>query len=267
MRETGCRGGGETDGVDDGRRPVRRRAGCRRSPRSPRSPRVRERRRRELGHAVALLLLGGLVGGLGSPVAATAQTLDAAQAESLVRARWFEGLPEEEALRIGPEGARRLIEMLADPAESRSHANILLALGLCGQPGAFAAIAGWADRPREGEIDRDRFRAWQALPFALGHLARHDPRALARLEDRLRAGRAPTWHFRHHRGARLIRESRRAAATSLALTGLSEALGILDRAGRNVSDPDLEAHLQSVRALHARRALERGSDRRSDPAR
>jgi len=147
--------------------------------------------------------------------------------------------------------------MLVDPAEQGHHANILVALGLCAQPGVFEAIAAWADRPRDGEIDRDTFRAWQALPYALGHLARQDPRALERLESRLLKDSPPTWHFRHHRGARLVRQSRRASASALALTGLPAARRALDRAGRNLSDADLETHLESMRALHAQRALER----------
>jgi hypothetical protein len=191
-----------------------------------------------------------------TPCGASAQTLGPEQAEALVSQLWFEGLPEEEAARIGPEGAARLVEMLADPDESRSHANILLALGLCGQPGAFGAIRDWADTPREGEIDRDTFRAWQALPFALGHLARHDPRALTRLETRLEE-EAPRWHFRHHRGARLASQLRHAAARSLALTSLPAARAALDRAGGNASDPEFAAHLEAMRELHAQRSRER----------
>ncbi|MBW2424425.1 MAG: hypothetical protein JRG86_09255 [Deltaproteobacteria bacterium] len=183
---------------------------------------------------------------------AGAETLDADAAEALVRARFFEGLPRDEAERIGPEGAARLIEMLADPAERRSHSNIVLALGYCAQPGAFEAIGDWADAPREGEIDRDTFRTWQVLPFALGHLARSDRRALERLEVRL-AAPAPGWHFRHHRGARLHRLALRSVLTSLAESGLPEAGVLLDRAGRDLSDPDLHAHLEEMRALHAER--------------
>lgn len=206
------------------------------------------------------LLSMGLVWALAaasSSAQTTMQTLGVEESEQLVQTQWFEGLPEDQAARIGPEGAARLMEMLADPAEGEHHANILVALGLCAQPGVFEAIAGWADRPRVGEIDRRTFRAWQALPYALGHLARHDPRALERLESRLLTDPSPTWRFRHHRGARLARQSRRAAASALALTGLPAARQALDRAGTDVSDADLEAHLESMRAVHAQRALER----------
>jgi hypothetical protein len=193
---------------------------------------------------------------LAAPGAATAQMLTIAETEDLVRAEYFEGMPEEEAMWIGPAGARRLVEMLTDPEESRSHGQILLALGLCGSPDAMAAIVGRIEMPRTGEIDRDTFKAWQALPYALGHLARHDRRAIGQLE-RLMNADAPDWTFRHHRGARLFRLARRAAANSLAETGLPEARGALDRAGRDVSDARFQEHLQSVRALHAERARER----------
>ena len=191
------------------------------------------------------------------PAPARAQTLSVAEAEALVRARYFEGLPEAEAARIGPEGAARLVEMLADPEEKPNHAQILLALGLCGAPDALLAIRQWRARaPQAGEIDRDAFRAWQALPYALGHLARFDRRALVDLEALMNEP-APDWTFLHHGGARLLRENRRAVATALEMTGLPEARRVLDRAvgpGAVASDPELAAHVRSLRALPVERA-------------
>lgn len=198
------------------------------------------------------------------PGSSGAQTLSLEETEDLVRQTYFEGLPEDEATRIGPEGALRLLEMLADPAERDNHARILIALGFSAPPGACEAIEAWQATalPAEGELDRSAFRAWQALPFALGHLADRDPEAIASLEAFMNAG-APGWTFRHHRGARLTRLSRRSAASALAETGLPAARAALDRAGRNLSDSsdvtdaDFEAHLQQMRALHAERARAR----------
>ena len=214
---------------------------------SPRPQRLRD----AVGVACAVLWV--LAFFVTAPCPAAAQTLSVPETEALVRAIYFEGLPEDEARLIGAAGATRLVEMLADPDESGAHANILLALGLCGQPGAFAAIRNWATTPRDGEIDRDTFRAWQALPFALGHLAENDPRAVARLEARLNDA-APGWTFRHHRGARLHRMNRRAAARALGDTGLPEARAALDRADQNASDPEFVEDLRRARAAHARRA-------------
>ena len=202
---------------------------------------------------IAVALIGIL--GFASILAAEAgpQTLTVAETELLVRAVHFEGMPEEDGRRIGPEGAARLIEMLSDPAESSSYANILIALGLSGQPGTLDVIAEWAAIPSEGEIDRDGFRAWQALPYAIGHAAQSDDRAVAMLEAKLEEG-APSWTFRHHRGARLHDLDRRAAAMALGMTGLPAAGRVLDRAGRRASDSEFEEHLRGARRLHARRA-------------
>lgn len=187
------------------------------------------------------------------PCEANAQALTIAETETLVRSLHYEGLPEEQALRIDAAGAARLVEMLGDPSESRAHANILIALGLCGEPDALDAIEGWAENLPAGEIDRHAFRAWQALPFALGNLAQHDARALARLEARLDAA-TPEWTFRHHRGAKLHRLERRAAATALGRTGLPAAAAALDRVARRSSDPEFAEHLRSARALHRKRS-------------
>lgn len=210
---------------------------------------------------------------------AAAQRLTIPETEALVRVSYFEGMPEEAAARIGPAAAERLAEMLFDPEEGRSHGQILLALGLCGWPGAMTAILRWnailsesatldrvatldavstLDRvatPRTGEIDRDLFKAWQAFPYALGHLAHFDRRAIVHLETLMNAA-APSWTFRHHRGARLLDLARRSAATSLALTGLPEARRALDRASRNASDAAFEEHLRNALALHAERIRE-----------
>ncbi len=190
----------------------------------------------------------------GLAVAAAGQPLDAGEAEELVRLTWYEGLPAAEARRIGPEGAERLAEMLADAAEAAHHGKILVALGHCGAPGAFEAIDAWAAVPRTGQVDRATFRAWQALPHALGYLADRDPRALGRLAGLLNAP-APTWSFGRNHGAELQTLQRRAAATSLAETGLPAAAASL-RGGRS-ADPDFEAHLAAMRARHAERAAER----------
>lgn len=198
---------------------------------------------------------------------AAAQRLTIPETEALVRVSYFEGMPEEAAARIGPAGAERLVEMLFDPEEGRSHGQILLALGLCGSPGAMTAILRWnailsesatlhsVATPRTGEIDRDLFKAWQAFPYALGHLAHFDRRAIVHLETLMNAA-APSWTFRHHRGARLLDLARRSAATSLALTGLPEARRALDRASRNASDAPFEEHLRNALALHAERIRE-----------
>ncbi len=216
-------------------------------------------RARALAAALLLLAAGALGGGdrawaqAGGPVS---RVLSAEETEALVRRVDYEGMPEDEAARIGAEGTARLIEMLGDPGEAPHHARILLALGISGGEGAFEAIRTWAEQgPADGELDRAGFRAWQVLPFALGKLARRDPRALARLAASFDA-EAPGWSFRHFEGALLQALERRAAAVALAETGTPEALRVLDQVERSAADPGLADHVRSARADASARSLE-----------
>jgi len=169
-------------------------------------------------------------------------------AERLVRETWYEGLPLDRAAQVDAAGAARLVSMLEDPDERAQHANILMVLGVCAQPSAYDAIAAWAALPRTGAVDRATFRAWQTLPQALGRLARHDPRALVLLTAQFEAG-PPSWHFRYHRGERLAKLIRRAAATGLAISGLPEADALLEKAEAE-STGSLREHLGESRSLY-----------------
>ncbi len=210
-----------------------------------------------------------------APGRATAQLagslpfLSLEETEDLARRVDYEGMPEDEAMRIGPEGAARLVEMLADPEEQPHHARILLALGIWGGEGALEAMRDWASLSLNGanggnggedgegsEIDRDRFRAWQVLPFALGRLARRDPRAVAELAACFDAD-PPAWTFRRFKGAGLQALERRAAAAALAETRLPAAERVLDAVARRAGDPALADHVRAVRAA-AEGAPDRG---------
>jgi hypothetical protein len=220
-----------------------------------------------VGLACAVAWFIGL--GLYAPCEALAQGLSVEQTEALVRTVHYEGMPEDVVAQIGPEGCARLVEMLTDPSESSHHGRILVAIGICHPSGAFEAIRDWADQPRVGEIDRATFRAWQSMPYALGHLAEHDRRAIDRLEALLNTSAPPSWTFRHHRGARLVGHARRSAATGLAFSGMPEAELALERAERSSSDASLRQHVEDLRGMHrdraaqrARRAAHRGADGR-----
>lgn len=198
--------------------------------------------------AIVLLLcgLGGLLPRLLG--AAPVDPLGVEETETLVRRIDYEGMPEDEAARIGPAGAARLVEMLADPEERPHHARVLLALGSCGGPGALEAIrAWWAALPTRGELDRATFRAWQNLPFALGRLAHREPRAIEELASRFEAG-PPGWSFRHFRGERLRVLEQRALAAALAETRLPEAARVLDAFALRPHPPEVADHLRAVQA-------------------
>jgi len=214
---------------------------------------------------IALLSCGALGLLLGSPLTAASQDatmLTVDETEELVRMRHYEGMPEEDLERIAGDGCARLIEMLADPEEADAHGRVLLGLARCADSGGYEAIMSWVDQPRTGELDRATFRAWQMVSFALARLAEDDERAIDRLAERLDASASPEWTFRHHRGARLLRQKRRAAADGLAETGDARASAALERAGRRSSDAAFREHLDAARDRHAERA-ERRRERRA----
>ena len=207
--------------------------------------------------AIRIGVLRGAAIGMALQVAlavgpATAQTSSGAavlgvdEAEALVRRVDYEGMPEDEAARIGPAGAARLVEMLADPAERPHQARILVALGSCGGPGALEAMKTWLEAlPATGELDRATFRAWQNLPFALGRLAHREPRAVAELVARFEAA-PPGWSFRHFKGEPLRQLEQRASVTALAHTRLPEAARSLANLARGAHPPALAEHLRAM---------------------
>ncbi len=191
-----------------------------------------------------IVLVGVLVAAFAQSGEALAQEMTADEAENFVRTRWFEGMPEAEATRIGPVATVRLISLLEDEAERSTHAKTLLALGMSGQQGALGAVSNWAGAPRGGEVDRATYRAWQALPFALAHVAQWDRRAIGRLEAEL--ARVPTFRFRHHTPARLRGQGQRGVVNALSATGLPEADAALERARGRASDPAFRAHIDEA---------------------
>lgn len=199
---------------------------------------------------------------------------DAAAAEALVRAVWFEGMPFAPARTIGPAGVARLAALLSEPSERAVHANALIAIGIAGAPDAFEVLRAYAAVEPEGAVDGATYDARVALPLAFGHLARADDRALAALLERAVGAPVapPTWSYRSLRGARLAAALRESLATGLALSGRPEAAAAFDglvagtraldardeRARSVPPEPDagLVAHVAAMRALHARVASE-----------
>jgi hypothetical protein len=179
---------------------------------------------------------------------------DAGAAEALVRTHWFEGVPYEQARALDLEGVRRVIELLEDPAEAEYHSNAVMALGMSGSPEAFAALARFAAREPRGEVALSVYRARNALPFALGHLARSDRRALALLERQLAQRGDPGWSYRHLSGERLRSVLERSAISALGLSGVPEAEPLLEGAARR--NPKLAERVERARALRERVARE-----------
>ncbi|MCP4002848.1 MAG: hypothetical protein GY725_01505 [bacterium] len=145
-----------------------------------------------------------------------------AAAEYLVKQTWIEGLPYDQARALSDAGIARLAEILADPGELQWHANAITALGMSGHRDAFEALGVFANRTHSREVDRDTYRALNALPFAMGHLARVEPRALARLEAALADSELPTWQYKHLSGSRLRDQIQTSCITGLGLAGRAD---------------------------------------------
>jgi hypothetical protein len=197
---------------------------------------------------------------LGIPTAALAN-LDAAEADALVRARWFEGVPADRIEPLTPDAVTRLGVLLADSAERQTHAPALELLGRAGADGAYELVAEYAADVPSGEVDRAIFRARLAIPLALGYLARRDDRALWRLIEAAGVGAAPaSWHRAQLDGVRSGVLRQKMAITGLALSGRPEAGVTLRQMGAQVAPSpvargrsgdfaDLRAHLDEACAL------------------
>ena len=188
---------------------------------------------------------------------AHAQLGEAAFAEQLVRAQYVEGLPYTEARELTPVGVERLVEMLRDAAEAEHHENIVMALGISSESQAYPALVEFEGSEVEGEVDAAEYRARRAVPLALGHLARTDPRALRfLLEAARREGpeSAPRWWYLYLRDQKLAGILRRAAITGVAMSGQPEAVAALRALGEGARDDpsatdELRVHVREAERL------------------
>jgi hypothetical protein len=203
-------------------------------------------------------------------VVAGQENPDVMAAEVLVRQHYFEGIPYEAARELTPEAVVRLAEMLESPEDAPYRANIVMALGMSGQPGAYEALAAYADQSPEGLIEGTESRARLVIPLAMGHLAQRDQRALGFLVRAAQPdARAPRWRHRRLKSARLGGLLRRGAITGLAIAGRPEAGAALRVLSRQTTAPrtrlqgavppfaansraKLRRHLDEALELHSR---------------
>ena len=160
------------------------------------------------------------------PTPATAE-LDALEAEALVRAQWFEGIPDERIEQLAPAAIDQLRSMLNKAALGEYHANIIDLLGRGGGAGSYEAVIQYAASTPRGQVDGSQFRAQMAIPLALGHLARSDHRALTLLLQRVNKPPAVRWHHNRLDASRVAHLLQLHALTGLALSGKSEARSTL----------------------------------------
>lgn len=148
---------------------------------------------------------------------------DVRAATELVRSEYYEALPYARASALRPPAIRHLTAMLRDPGERATHPNVVSALGMSGDPAAFTPLVEFAIAPRSGELDSAEYRALLAVPVAMGHLARRDPRALAWLVAASQGPSPTPWTYRHLDAERLGRILQRAAIAGLGISGRPEA--------------------------------------------
>jgi hypothetical protein len=207
--------------------------------------------------AIALLLL---------TFSASAQSpISADEAESIVRARWYEGVPPERIAALSDAAVERIGDLLDDPAEQEYHAAAIALLGQGGGTGAYEAILDFASLAPQGDVDGAVLRARLEVPLALGRLANSDDRALAWLLDAASQSSPVEWHSGRIDAARIGRMLQRYAITGLALSGRAEARDALlahtAAAGAFSSSPAdaaFSAHVSEALQVHAARAGEGG---------
>ncbi len=190
-----------------------------------------------------------------APGASADEAADVAHARTLARSHWFHGVPYAAARALRPAGIRWLAALLDDPREVAHHANAVIALGMSEHPLALEPLQRLARSEPRGELTRDAYRVRMALPYALGHLARVDRRALELLEERLDRDASATWSYGQLRGERLRRQLERSGISALGITGQQAALDAFEArralAGRaaRADEPALRRHIAASREL------------------
>jgi hypothetical protein len=192
-----------------------------------------------------------------SPSAAAAATAPGTQAPALdvrdfVRQVFIHGVPYEEASKYDASAVPALLEMLRDPAEQAHWANIVVVLGMIGDPRAVDPLIALieAHAPPSG-LSREHYAAKTSALMSLGYLVNKsgDRKAL----DYLKSGIAPTtWAAKDISGTAPFqgslsernRDFSKFAILGLALTGHPEAAEAL----RQLQAPSTSAATREFQA-------------------
>ena len=134
------------------------------------------------------------VAAAGMTAQAEPQSASAGDVQSFVRQVFIHGVPYEEARRFGREAVPVLLAMLQDPSEQAHWANIVVVLGMIGDPSAVEPMITFI-QSAGGEQDRARSSAVMSLGYIVNSSG--DARALNYLIE----GATPsTWAQRSVRG-------------------------------------------------------------------
>jgi hypothetical protein len=137
-----------------------------------------------------------------------------------VRPIYFEGLPTDKALSFGGDSVPLLLDMLGDPLEQASWGNIVVLLGMIGDPRAVDPLIGFLEQPGTGDLSRSHYKAKTAVLPALGYLLNKQPTnqtALAYLQD----SRDPTFWGKRQLGWNLAPSQGGGSARDLRLTEMA----------------------------------------------
>lgn len=109
-----------------------------------------------------------IAGSFASPSAALAATGTRARVDDLVLHRYNEGLPFEDAHRLGPGSLPRLAEILADTALKPYWATTTGAIGAVGGKRAFRILQAFVWKRFSGPVDRSTYEALTGAVSVLG---------------------------------------------------------------------------------------------------
>ena len=99
--------------------------------------------------------------------------------EEFVRQIFIHGVPFEEASRYGPDAVPRLLKMLNDPAEEAWWPNIVVVLGMIGEPSVVDPMISFIEEEGD-ELSREHYVAKTSALMSLGYVVNRtgDRRAL-----------------------------------------------------------------------------------------
>lgn len=107
--------------------------------------------------------------------------------EEFVRQIFIHGVPYEEASRYGPDVVPELVEMLNNPAEEAWWPNIVVVLGMIGDPEVVDPMISFIEEDAGGELSREHYVAKTSALMSLGYVVNKtgDRRALDYLKGAL----------------------------------------------------------------------------------
>jgi hypothetical protein len=90
--------------------------------------------------------------------------------EDFVRQIFIHGVPYDQASQYGPDAVPKLLEMLNDPAEEAWWPNIVVVLGMIGDPSVVDPMISFIEEEMDGELSREHYIAKTSALMSLGYV-------------------------------------------------------------------------------------------------